>query len=263
MLKQIQLQYGNGVYSAPIDITTLEWKEMWDNPEIFDEASKKMVLDWYKQPFHQATSKEVMQYNSVSGRTPYNGIVKGLGQRIIKYLNRFEVIDTSGNGKSYSIIPFEGWHVDYNPNKNFVWKVRDELIEAIELDMSDEEKTHRADYEDYDGVEISSDIEGRKVSYYSTKYERSTKNRVAAIKLHGTICSICGFDFEKVYGEHGKGFIEVHHVNPLSKQQREVHIDPASDLICVCSNCHRMIHRRKHDILNPKQLMNIILTAQK
>lgn len=52
----------------------------------------------------------------------------------------------------------------------------------------------------------------------------------------------CGFDFEMVYGELGRGYAEVHHIVALRE------LDPGTittldDLIVVCSNCHRMIHR--------------------
>lgn len=29
-------------------------------------------------------------------------------------------------------------------------------------------------------------------------------------------CSVCGFDFEQVYGEIGRDFIEAHHTKPVA-----------------------------------------------
>lgn len=68
----------------------------------------------------------------------------------------------------------------------------------------------------------------------------------------------CGFDFEKVYGERGKDYVEVHHVVPLADRDEVVDIDPAKDLIVVCANCHRMIHRRKNEVLSLNELKSII-----
>ena len=80
-----------------------------------------------------------------------------------------------------------------------------------------------------------------------------------AKKKHGRlICEVCGFDFEKTYGELGKDFIEVHHNKPLFQQDQEIEIDPEKDLNCVCSNCHRMIHRNKSDTLTVDELKNRI-----
>jgi len=55
-------------------------------------------------------------------------------------------------------------------------------------------------------------------------------------------CEACDFDFEKKYGQMGKGYIECHHLIPLSNFQttKETKLD---DLAMLCSNCHRMIHK--------------------
>lgn len=258
-MKLIELERNDGIYTAPIDISVDEWKEMLLNKEVFNEASLKMVIDWYNQPRHEATSIEVMLKNGIpKGENPYNGIVKGLGQRIVKYLNRFEVFDTKHNKKVYYVIPFEGWCENYSPGGAFVWRVRDNLVAALEaLELVHEEEACSLPY-DADSYKMEISAEGAKISYYSTRYERKIKNRNAAIEIHGTTCEICGFDFEEVYGAVGKGFIEVHHIHPLSEQKQEVEINPETDLICVCANCHRMIHRRQHDTLSPEALKKIV-----
>lgn len=71
-------------------------------------------------------------------------------------------------------------------------------------------------------------------------------------------CYACGFNFEKVYGERGKEFIEVHHIKPLSTLDEEIEVNPKTDLVPLCANCHRMIHRRKDEILSMDELKEII-----
>lgn len=34
--------------------------------------------------------------------------------------------------------------------------------------------------------------------------------------------------------------------------------NPEKDFVTICSNCHRMIHRKKNDIITPEQLKKII-----
>ncbi|WP_272699815.1 HNH endonuclease [Desulfovibrio sp. Fe33] len=85
--------------------------------------------------------------------------------------------------------------------------------------------------------------EGAKISYQATRYERNPQNRLEAIRIHGTKCSVCGMDFGEKYGTWGEGFIEIHHVTPLAMGEAEQEVNPATDLVPVCSNCHRMIHR--------------------
>lgn len=55
-------------------------------------------------------------------------------------------------------------------------------------------------------------------------------------------CEICGFSFIEKYGDIGDGFIEAHHKVPLSTIGEQT-ITHENDLILVCSNCHRMLHR--------------------
>ena len=77
-------------------------------------------------------------------------------------------------------------------------------------------------------------------------------------KKHGTQCQICGFDFKKMYGYIGENYIEVHHKKPLFSLEEEMIPNPTTDMITICSNCHRMIHRKKDDIITPEKLKEII-----
>jgi|GEM_PF-870799 len=57
-------------------------------------------------------------------------------------------------------------------------------------------------------------------------------------------CSVCSFSFKERYGEIGTDFIEAHHKEPISSLTEETSIS-IEDLVPVCSNCHRMLHRGK------------------
>ena len=96
---------------------------------------------------------------------------------------------------------------------------------------------------------------------YTTRYERNPKLRAQAVRYHGTSCMACGFNFHEKYGERGKQYIEVHHIKPLAESKEEMEVDPKTDLIVVCSNCHRMIHRKKNEVLSLEELREIIRTA--
>lgn len=63
-----------------------------------------------------------------------------------------------------------------------------------------------------------------------------------AKKAYGYVCMVCDFDFEATYGNHGKGFVECHHIEPLGQQGGRATPKTIKDLAVVCSNCHRMIH---------------------
>lgn len=69
-------------------------------------------------------------------------------------------------------------------------------------------------------------------------------------------CEICGFDFYKTYGDIGEDFIEGHHTIPVSELE-EGHKTRVEDIAIVCSNCHRMLHRRR-PWLKKEALINLI-----
>lgn len=100
-------------------------------------------------------------------------------------------------------------------------------------------------------------LEGAVKYHFSKVYERKPENRRKAIEIHGPQCKVCGFDFEKHYGELGVGFIEIHHCKPLATIGEEVVVNPVTDLIPLCSNCHRMIHRIRDKLLTIEEMRDI------
>ena len=74
------------------------------------------------------------------------------------------------------------------------------------------------------------------------RYEQDPDARRACIALHGSNCAACGFSFEQRYGEIGLDFIPVHHLVPVSQLGSGYELDPLTDLIPLCANCHAMAH---------------------
>ncbi|MBK8187851.1 MAG: HNH endonuclease [Cellvibrio sp.] len=100
--------------------------------------------------------------------------------------------------------------------------------------------------------------EGGKKAKLVSYYERNSALRVAAIKIHGTTCKACGFNFFKTYGEIGMNYIEVHHIVPISNFIEVTSVNPKTDLVVLCSNCHRMVHRNKENPLSIEQLQKLL-----
>ena len=113
---------------------------------------------------------------------------------------------------------------------------------------------------DYDEIINPDEIfEGAKKTVVVNKYERDGKAREICIAAHGCRCSVCGMDFEKMYGETGRGFIHVHHIIPISTIGEEYKLDPVKDLVPVCPNCHAMLHRGVDNItLTIEELKEVI-----
>jgi len=58
------------------------------------------------------------------------------------------------------------------------------------------------------------------------------------------LCDVCGFDFVAKYGKIGEGFIEAHHTIPISELPEHGRTK-VEEIALVCSNCHRMLHRKR------------------
>lgn len=71
------------------------------------------------------------------------------------------------------------------------------------------------------------------IAYYRTKHDGHC------------VCECCGFEFKSFYGIDDD-YIEVHHKTPfaqVSNERGEHLVDATRDLVPLCANCHRMIHR--------------------
>ena len=100
-------------------------------------------------------------------------------------------------------------------------------------------------------------VEGKRFDVVTNRYERNPLNRVLCLAKYGYVCQVCGFDFEKTYGEIGHEFIHVHHLIPVSQMGENYCVNPTEDLIPVCPNCHAMLHRENPPI-KPEKLKQII-----
>lgn len=102
---------------------------------------------------------------------------------------------------------------------------------------------------EHNDADYAPDSEGLEHQFNLTKKERNPKLRRKCIEHYKKLwggrihCICCGFDFGKAYGEIGEDYIEIHHVTPHHTFEGEHMVDPANDLIPLCSNCHSMIHK--------------------
>lgn len=89
--------------------------------------------------------------------------------------------------------------------------------------------------------------EGRVLTRLHAIRERSSKlveskKQQALHRLGRLECEACMFDFERNYGDIGKGYMECHHLKPLSTLAT-IETTRLEDLALICANCHRIIHR--------------------
>lgn len=78
------------------------------------------------------------------------------------------------------------------------------------------------------------------------------------VSKHGRLfCEACKFDFQQVYGDRGIDFIEGHH-KKLVSEMKEGEKTKVEDIAMLCSNCHRMIHRKP--LVSIRGLSTLILS---
>jgi 5-methylcytosine-specific restriction protein A len=97
-------------------------------------------------------------------------------------------------------------------------------------------------------TEVAEAPEGLQLTRLHCIRERNAalrKSKVRSVlKLTGKLsCECCGFNFRDFYGDHAGDYIEAHHLIPLA--ELPIRKTTLADLALVCSNCHRMIHRRR------------------
>lgn len=121
----------------------------------------------------------------------------------------------------------------------------------LDLDAPDEEPSAVPPVVEPAKLDVSTlsaeETERRLVSHF--RIDRSRKLRAARVaqhlEQHGSVfCENCSFDFAERYPTLGEGFIEVHHKKPLAllMPNEKTYL---SDLMLLCANCHRMIHRKR------------------
>ncbi len=113
-------------------------------------------------------------------------------------------------------------------------------------------------YEDLDDLRVEGEVEGELAQTLSSRRERSSRNRLLCLSLHGDFCGVCGHDPKSLYGADAGSILEVHHIEPLAEVATPKIYNPATDLIPLCPNCHRAIHRKK-PAYSPDELKELLL----
>ena len=122
----------------------------------------------------------------------------------------------------------------------YYWTIDTKIEETISLETIER-------FKDLDEEEVFP--EGKEK--YSVHKSKERNQKLVAIKKQKALlvnpnlpCEICKFSFKEQYGELGDKFIEAHHIFPIS-ELTEATETKLEDLILVCSNCHKMMHRRR------------------
>jgi len=155
----------------------------------------------------------------------------------------------------------------YSSDSNVYKKTKNGLDIFYSVDGKGKGHWGLREFEPHDNmVDLTEDdggfLEGRKKLRQHICIERNAKVIKMAKenfkKKYGVLkCEVCGFNFEKKYGKLGEDFIEGHHIKPVS-ELKEGEKTKVEDIVLLCSNCHKMIHR-KRPWLSKKRLKTLIV----
>lgn len=112
-------------------------------------------------------------------------------------------------------------------------------------------------------AEISEDLsfpEGARRKVIVNSYERDPSARALCLAYHGYACIGCGLKLEDKYGKLAQHHIHVHHLVKVSEMGDGYRVNPKTDLVPVCPNCHAVIHLRE-PMLNIQELRNLLSSS--
>lgn len=137
--------------------------------------------------------------------------------------------------------------------KKFLNRYKDDLNILLHFPLSDisSELSSLAENKPLVLLDERTVIEGELRTRTQIYRTRSHDLRRAAIEHYsenGRIaCKSCKFEFASAYPSLGDGYIQIHHIKPVSYMRgEELDMTNALANVCpLCANCHQMVHRRK------------------
>lgn len=116
----------DGTYHCDINISIEEWKAILSDSTVINDNIKDVLMKFYHEPEHKSTCKALGEKYSISAQS-LNGTITAFAKAAQKKLDRFQVIGTDEQ-PTYWIIAMTG----KTSGSHFEWKMRDELVKAIE-----------------------------------------------------------------------------------------------------------------------------------
>lgn len=224
------------IYSREAKLNKHEWIEILKNSDITNTLDISIFQALYSFQDQKAYASQVALVLGTT-HSHLNLEIGRYAKRIATYYNVNFTLRTAEKFKFWDLF-FKGWY----EGKKFVWQLRLELAEAMEAEGLTGDEVFP---EELPSALPEKLFEGVKRTITVNAYERNSKARSQCLNYWKTICAVCEFDFEKTYGDIGKGFIHVHHITPLAHIGESYEIDPIHDLIPVFPNCHAMLHRKE------------------
>lgn len=121
-----------GIFSCEYPLSKEEWLNLLRSPHITSPQSMKVLLSFYFMPDHKATCAQCEKVYGLSN-TIYNIGITNFGRAVSNRYKNLQVIDDTGKIRYWPIAMAVGKEIQSDGKKQFEWKLRKELVEALEV----------------------------------------------------------------------------------------------------------------------------------
>lgn len=198
--------------------------------------------------FISLSSEDLLPYPSRNINEPrYYQIVGNMishnNQTLFKYANRKSIIDPSGRKKIVLVINNEG--IDFIEN----------LIDEVKIDKKPSlNKEEIVDRFDQKIIEYAT-----KNGTSASKRDNSLAKKIIEVSQYKCQYGLLTNKNHKLFKRiDGKLYAEAHHLIPMkaSADFFPKNLDRASNLVCLCPNCHALLHHGSKD--EKKEILKIL-----
>lgn len=233
-----------------------QWSQIIVDQKLTKEIDLSIFQALYSFDNHRAYASQIgllLGFEGKSLHAPLNLEIGRYAKRIAKV---YDIQFTERSLKKYRYwdLFFKGWE----EGKYFVWQLKPNIVVALENCKLTGEILYAEELILEDSFSL---IEGAKKTVTVNAYERNSKARNQCVAHWGYLCSVCKFDFQKIYGNIGINYIHVHHLVPVSEIGKSHQVNPITDLRPVCPNCHSMLHK-SNPPLTIEELTELINATQ-
>ncbi|GAA3972589.1 hypothetical protein GCM10022246_26120 [Pedobacter ginsengiterrae] len=219
-------------------------------PENLQANSWKEAYRMFFEALNEGRSIETFEHSLKNARDSFDAH--------FPETNREGWKDKNGNLIKLSGLNLDVFNAFKMHNETTIWK-NVKKYSRLDIEAHKQEIANLMAIEESETDFTYARTEGGVKVYISHKIERNASLRNAALKIHGYDCAVCGFNFKKTYGNWGAEWAEVHHLKPMGENRKiKRTTDPEFDLVVLCANCHRMMHRKKGIVLTVNELKSKI-----
>ena len=233
-----------------------QWSQIIVDQKLTKEIDLSIFQALYSFDNHSAYASQIGLLLGFEGKSPHAPLNLEIGRYAKRIATIYDIQFTERSLKKYRYwdLFFKGWE----EGKYFVWQLKPNIVAALENCKLTGEISYAEELILKDSFSL---IEGAKKTVTVNAYERNSKARNQCVAHWGYLCSVCNFDFQKIYGNIGINYIHVHHLVPVSEIGKSHQVNPITDLRPVCPNCHSMLHK-SNPPLTIEELTELINTRQ-